>query len=285
MLSFTTYAQNKIFSSLHIEAGAATNVKNFRWSIAGHQNGQDPNILSELIYKNIIAAGGFLKVTYQPFKNFAITTAFNKTSAFKGKATDTDYDGDNRTLPKPNMPLQLNSNKGFSRNAAAGITYAVAINRMSQVIFGAGHASLKDELKTAYKNTPDINSIYTSTWNGPYTTVSATLHIKKLSAETGMLVQHIKYRSKANWIDITDFAHPVSFIQTANGYGIHPFLNMGFALTQKWQITLNSGYQHYKTHTGVDVLYKANGTTVNTQFNGAVKNNFYIFPGLNFQLL
>src|SRR5688572_11891066 len=95
--------------------------ENFRWSIAGNIYGQNPDILSELVWKNV--AGPVLGFLYDRKikKRFFLQLGFSKSHTIKGQATDTDYAGDNRTSQSYQIMLSSNEGGSVTAEAAAGM--------------------------------------------------------------------------------------------------------------------------------------------------------------------
>src|ERR1700760_133854 len=70
--------------------------ENFHWSIAGNSAGQDPNVYSELKWRN--AGGVFTGVDLQwkVWKRWRVIASGSKTFTRSGSMADTDYGLDNR---------------------------------------------------------------------------------------------------------------------------------------------------------------------------------------------
>src|SRR6266567_1552270 len=81
---------------LHFSLSTGYQSENFRWSIAGSVEGTNPNILSELKWKNLagptVAASG----DWNFWKSFTLRSAFSRLFIVSGSVTDMDYRGDNR---------------------------------------------------------------------------------------------------------------------------------------------------------------------------------------------
>lgn len=101
MFSFVYYYSNfKFFNGqnnkLAFSTGGAVNVNNFDWSIAGNLQGRSPNILSELIFKDIksLVFRGYI----QALEMLELNTFYQGNGVLSGKGTDTDYGSDNQRI-------------------------------------------------------------------------------------------------------------------------------------------------------------------------------------------
>lgn len=63
----------------------------FKWSIAGDLNGQNPNILSEVSWKNLRSMGFRTEIEIPFKKMFFIKANFSQLYIVSGTATDIDY--------------------------------------------------------------------------------------------------------------------------------------------------------------------------------------------------
>ncbi|HTG56750.1 MAG TPA: hypothetical protein VL943_10815, partial [Niabella sp.] len=75
---------NPIENNLSITAGAVYQKTDFRWSIAGNSSGQEPNILSELIYNPIQSAGFNIGAAYKPYRKLLLTASFGRLYTYRG---------------------------------------------------------------------------------------------------------------------------------------------------------------------------------------------------------
>ena len=106
---------NKITNGQHnrfvFSTGATGHITDLTWSIAGNMQGQSPNILSELTFKNITGFGGYLDGVYTPTKYTELNAFYQLSGIVSGKGTDVDYQDDNRTHPTFNGTFSSNNGR------------------------------------------------------------------------------------------------------------------------------------------------------------------------------
>ncbi|MCH5720318.1 hypothetical protein [Niabella hibiscisoli] len=168
---------NPISNNLSITAGAEYQKTNFRWSIAGNEEGKDPNILSELIYNPIHSAGFNIAAAYKPYQKLLLTASFSRLQTYKGSATDIDYNGDNRTdyTPPSVGDTLFNSNKGNMLQYAISLSYPLLENHLLEINAGAGYQFSKELFYLRDEEMPDLNTTYDAKWRSARIFVNGTL--------------------------------------------------------------------------------------------------------------
>lgn len=266
-LSQISFAQFK--NRLTIEAGSAYGLENFRWSIAGHTDGTDPNIYSELIYKSVQSVGFYTNVQYALHPKLQVEIGYSKRFGFSGRATDTDYGADDR---QDGIVDKLNSDKGKHDAAHAQIDYLFWKKNYFSTLVGAGYASTTDVYYLTDKKSPDLKSTYKATWTGPYARLQVEYHKNVWTLGTDVTYRMMRYKAVANWNKQEEFAHPVSFRHTAkHASGFEWGINAGYQLFPAIHLNLLVQYVTGRSGKGSDMLYLANGSETPTQMNGAFK--------------
>jgi len=282
LLPAILHAQSSDSTRFALSIGAGFQHDDFRWSIAGNSQGQDPNIYSELIYKSLRGPAFSAQLRWHLSPTIAVQGSFTGSTTTGGTATDTDYAEDNRKTPiyKGNF----DSDKGYTRQWQIQAGYALLRRPVCRLTAWVGYSTYNQQvylLDNDGSSDPDLHSSYNTRWRGPvatlesrftlsphfFTTLSATYH------QTG-------YRSQADWNLIEDFNHPISFQQTAKGYRAAFSLTPHFACSARVAFFLNATYTTAHTGTGVDRVYLKNGNTQETQFNGAKGTAFRIGAGI-----
>jgi hypothetical protein len=259
--------------------------ENFRWSIAGNSQGKDPNIYSELIWKNLRGAESGIGLKWNFWK--ALATRFNYSHAFilSGIVTDTDYQQDNRTYPS--YFASFDSDRGSINNFCLSLSWEkIYLSRRFSLSPLFGYSMVFQSLYLldhAGKYDKNLRSTYKTFWNGlqigGQAEVSLTDRIKIIPS---LQYHQLRYRAKGNWNLIEQFEHPVSYRHIANGYGIESSFKVNYALSSKWSLSAEAGYSYYKTGTGRDILYLSNGQESYTRFNGAIRKSSHFSGNINF---
>ena len=260
--------------------------EDFRWSIAGNTNGMDPNIYSELIWKQLSGpvAGGELE--WDCWKKFRLRSSFSRLFVSSGKVTDMDYQGDDRTDRSYNGAFE--SNKGMSFSWRTTLEYSFGLSPHFSLIPFAGYTLHKQSLFLLADVTSagsSLRSTYATTYSGATMGLRADIKCTKVfSLQPSLLYDLINYTGRADWNLIQSFRHPLSFEDMADGYNIEGALTLRYALKEAWSLFLSGNYCHSATGKGTDWLYEANGQNVPTQFNGAFRNYYKIGIGASLSL-
>lgn len=264
--TFSLKAQDKKFS---IEVGPEYRNTDFRWNIAGNTQGQNPNILSELIFKPIYSVGFDAKAKYSVLENFSISLRYNKVWTNKGEVTDFDYDGDNRT--NPTTELYLQSNKGHMRSAGVNLDYRFFKNNNFAATGGVGLDFTKELFYLTNDNDPLLQSTYNAQWNGPNATLKGLYQPGIFNIGAGFTYRYLIYNAKANWNLVESFQHPVSFTHEAKGHGFDGRLSVGVMPKDFLNISLHGLYSNWKTGYGTDKLFQTDGQIIKARLNEAFK--------------
>jgi hypothetical protein len=268
-LHLSAASQEKKFS---VEIAPEYKNENFRWSIAGNEQGENPNILSELIFKPVHSAGFYVNGSFHFLNRFSANAYYNKLWTYDGEVTDFDYDGDNRTLPVTQLYLQ--SKKGNANSLGGSLNYHVLIKNDFDVSFGAGYDVTKELFYITDDTNPLLKSTYETEWNGPNLSCNGAFSYNIFSIGAGITGNYLQYNAKANWNLVETFEHPVSFRQDAKGYGFDCRLSLGFQPESFMKITLHGLYSDWRTNYGADRLFTTDEGMIKSRMNGAFKKNF-----------
>ncbi|RAJ31078.1 outer membrane beta-barrel protein [Pedobacter cryoconitis] len=272
---------------LNVYGGYST--ADFNWSIAGNSMGQNPNVLSEVKWKNIKGPGMGLDIRVNTWSPIFLKVNYQRNSIKSGKVSDTDYAADNRT--EPGYQANLNSNEGFTYTYAVAGGYEFKINRVLKLSPFAGylknaqHLHLKDFDEETDPAIKALNSTYQASWTGPMLGVEAGFRLNNQFSLTGMLnYKQLKYKATADWNLIDAFAHPVSFRHTANGYGTDGLLQLNFRFNPLLSVFARGNYSYSNTGKGTDDLFLADGKTLQSQFNSATRHEAGLAAGIGLSL-
>jgi hypothetical protein len=276
-----TYAQD--IEKIQLSAGTGYQRENFHWSIAGNINGQNPNIYSELKWKAISGSLVGLELHWNIWKGFLFWGDYSRSFTTTGTSNDIDYQGNNRTNPIYNQ--NFNSNKGCTAAWSAGVGYMVFKNKTLSIspYIGYGINYQSYYLLGSNGNFSNLNTSYKTQWRGPFLELSSALQIiNRLKVAAYISYSQVNYSATADWNLIETFQHPVSFRDSANGYGVDAGAKLIFSINHHFSINIGGAYFKWETGTGTDQLYLVTGQTDKTQLNGAVRNGFRLESGLSF---
>jgi opacity protein-like surface antigen len=255
--------------------------EDFKWSIAGNLDGQNPNIYSELQWKKLGGQSIAASLQWNFWGRLLLNGGYERTAIKSGTVRDNDYNGDNRSNPAYDQ--LFDADKGFTRDIYAGIGYKLINTETFSLTPYAGYYAGKQSLHLYDRSGqyPDLNSIYDTDWKGPFVKALAQLQLaKKLSATATVSYTQADYNAKADWNLISSFQHPVSYRHTANGYGLDAGAGMQYAITQNIGVNIGARYFTWQTGEGVDELYLTSGESEKTQLNGVDRKGYKINLGI-----
>lgn len=245
------------------------------WSIAGNSAGQDPNIYSELKWRNTGGIYARADVQWTLWKRWWIEACGSRTFIRRGSMTDTDYGLDNRhdVLYHEQFPVT----GGYSESGSLGIGYALFEGGHLTVTPSLGYAIDRQHFPVRGGGGPfaGLNSSYDAKWFGPFVRVDGEWRLgARWQLAIAAWYDQVVYRGVADWNLIAQFAHPVSFRHRADGYGITGEAGVAYTLSRHWGLSLKGEYFNWETGMGVDELYLASGGVSQTRLNEVIRTGF-----------
>lgn len=273
-------AQN-IEQKVQLSVGTGEQYENFNWSIAGNQNGQNPNVLSELKWKNISGPAYTASLQWNIWRRFSLYGDYNRMAVHSGSVSDMDYSADNRTMPV--YTANFSDNKGYTASWSAGAGYVIFNNQRFSLIPYVGYSASTEYLYIVDLSGqfPTLNSTYHVNWKGEFIKITSSLkivHALKLAAAFTYNQAH--YTAQGDWNLINEFRHPVSYSHVADGYGIGANARLVYNITPNVAVNIGYSYYNWQTGTGNDQLYLATGEVDKTQLNGVYRNGFQWVGGV-----
>jgi hypothetical protein len=269
-------AQNRT----EVDFSIAYQTDDFKWSIAGNSQGQNPNILSEVSWRNL--KGPVLNLNiYLPIRSkFAIQASYGHFFIVNGRVNDTDYSEDNRT--NPTFTANLESNKGYSRDFQLGLSYGWQLNKIWLEPVLA--YTLSQQLLYLQDNSA-LNSTYKANWYGLAVGFMAKHPLlKNLKFSHSFHYHQLKYRAVADWNLIENFAHPESFKHKANGYALSGTSKAVYLFHPRINPFAYFRFQWWNTGKGIDEVFYANGTQAYTQLQDVARKSTAFGVGIHYNL-
>jgi hypothetical protein len=271
-----------IEKKVHLSFSTGRQQENFNWSIAGNNNGANPNILSELKWKNVSGEDYSAAFRWNIWHKFVFMADYNRVAVSSGSVSDMDYSGDNRT--EPVYAENFSDDKGYTASWSTGAGYIIFNNTLFSLApyFGYGINKQSLYLVDLTGQFPRLNSSYTADWKGVFLKVSSSVKIfKALNFSADVTYNQVNYTADGNWNLINEFQHPVSYSHQAKGYGINTDTRLVYKITK--HLAINVGYQYFnwQTGNGNDLLYLSSGEVDKTRLNGVFRNGFEFMGGVD----
>ncbi|NOR68473.1 MAG: TonB-dependent receptor [Methylomarinum sp.] len=269
----------------------------FDWNKA-HPSGT-PNVLSELSWNDIEIAVIEIGTRVQTPSNWVMDARFAYGTIFDGDNQDSDWFGNNRTdeFSRSNN----NADEGNTIDTSIGFGYQLTVApspaRFKKPIlsftpkigfsYHAQNFTITDGFQTipATGNFAGLDSSYDASWYGPWIGFDSELSIADWYSLTTTLEYHYAYyEGSANWNLRTDFAHPISFEQEAEGSGLVASLGSQFRLSRDLSLNVSVDYQDWRADKkGIDKIFFADGSTAEMKFNEVNWQSMGANIGLRYQ--
>lgn len=226
------------------------------WNIAGNLAGSNPNIISELEWKNLkshqFLVGGVLHDG-----DFFLELFGEYGHIFKGENRDSDYNQDDR-LGEYSRSIS-DSGKGYLIDAE--INYGRDYNFLERIKLtpSIGYGYHRQHLKiydgTMVIGSADLtglNSLYQANWRGPQLGIGLKYLHNKNILSLDYKLQDVNFYGYTDWNLRTDLRHPKSMTQNGNGKGTQLSVSFERALSNLSSLSLLGNYFQYSadgTHT------------------------------------
>ena len=262
---------------LWVNVSAGGESQDFHWSIAGNSAGRDPNVYSELKWRGVSGPGGRIALKWKPAGRWRVLATGNRVFTQAGTMTDTDYGLDNRHDPIYSQQFVVHAGHGSS--AAGAVGYILRGARWEITPY-AGYG-INEQYFPVVDPAEGLNSSYAAKWLGPLVKADGSWQWSgRWQVVADVSYHQVRYHATADWNLIPEFAHPVSFRHTADGYGIEGDAGLRYRGGGRIGISVCGGYFSWETGTGIDQLYLSAGGSDQTQLNGVVRQGWRAMLGL-----
>jgi hypothetical protein len=279
-------AKNRRSKVLEIEAGYGYRRDSLDWNIAGNLQGNNPNVLSELTWKDLLIHEFQLGIQLNLRESFLLKGSINYGVIVDGENQDSDFAADNREMEFSRS--NNDSDQGSTLDGLFGAGYRFRlISESFSVIPLVGysyhrqHLTMTDGYQTiTWAGGPPLgpfeglDSTYDAEWRGPWIGFDLTLETKIFSKTLPLISFYAgwehhwaAYYAEADWNLRTDFMHPKSFEHEADGTGTVVNLGVCLRLNDRWSVTLGYETEEWSTEEGIDRVFLANNTIVTTRLN------------------
>ncbi|WP_258099843.1 hypothetical protein [Marinoscillum pacificum] len=256
---------------------AVTSLEKLSWSIAGNMKGENPNVFSELQWKNVVGVGMTTDNYVDIHRRFGVGLQADLMRFVSGEVTDTDYEQDNRVNQV--FYAREDANKGFSASLSPLLQFKIVDRSVFQMTIGAGHqwTSKKFYLVNAESN---LNSSYQAFWKGPVGKLKSHYKLGSFRFQASSTYSQVNYNAKANWNLIDEFERPVSFRHEAKGFVWFNELALLYPLKSIFHIKASVKHSYSSTGKGIDILYKVDGSRPRTQLNDVTNQAMMLSVGV-----
>lgn len=282
---------NSYNRTLQIKPKIGYSISKASFNIAGNEAGENPNVLSELIWDptNAIEYGADMTFTYN---RWVLKANVLLNNTLFGDVSDIDYDGDNRTLPY--SKLYLSNHKGFGyslqfqpgyewshRNDLSFITY-VSLDYISKNLYILND---KDWRSNNTNYISGLNSYYKYKFPNYGLGVQLGYSLNDVwYVQTSVEGYFSKYYAYGNWNLIENFEKPISYEHKGNGKQLNTSLGIAYSLSPITKIGVDYQLKHFDVKNGKDYLYTKSDGLVKSRLNDANETKHMLLLHLNVNL-
>jgi hypothetical protein len=270
---------------------AGYRVDTLDWNIAGDDSGHNPDIMSELTWKDLqiyqFGLTGNAESVGPEFATFSpcMRAVVGYGRIVSGNNQDSDYLGDNRTLEFSRSNDNAGDGSVLDLSFAGGGKAHFRDNRYTlapllgfsyyaqNLTASDGDQTLSDPV--LYPGVPPLgpfpglHSTYEAAWYGPWLGLDATaVPGQGWNLSAGIELHQVFYQAEANWNMRADLAHPKSFEHQGNGYGLICRLGSSYALTSRLALTVAAELRNFAIRNGTDRVFLTDGSQGTTRLNG-----------------
>ena len=271
---------------IEVEMGYGYRQDSFDWNIAGDLQGDNPNVLSELKWEDLLIHEARLGLQAELKNAFVLKGSISYGVIVSGDNRDSDYAADNRNLE---FSRSINdADKGHTLDGQLGVGYRFQfISESISVVPLAGYSYHRQYLtmtdgyqEITWPGGPPLgpfnglDSSYDAEWQGPWIGLEMTLDADKftktfspVSFYAAWEYHWADYYAEADWNLRDDFMHPKSFEHEADGSGMVASLGVCIRLNDRWLVTLGYETEEWSTERGVDRVFLENNSTIKTRLN------------------
>lgn len=276
----------KVSKGVELTVGYGYRQDSFDWNIAGDLQGNDPDVLSELKWKDLHIHEARLGLRTSLDKAFVLKGSIHYGVIVSGDNRDSDYAADNREME---YSRSINdADKGHTLDSQLGAGYrfrlisdSISIAPLAGYSYHRQHLTMTDGYQEiTWPGGPPLGSFngldssYDATWMGPWVGFEMTLEVEKLrktplpvSFYAAWEYHWADYHAEADWNLRDDFKHPKSFEHEADGSGMVASLGVCLRLNDTWLVTLGYETEEWSTERGVDRVFLENNTIIKTRLN------------------
>ncbi len=255
-----------------------------QWNIAGDTNGQNPNILSELTWKNIVSIQNKLEGNLVLGDHVMLEASGAYGDIIAGKTQDSDYNSDDYG---DEFSRSVERARGNTVDFSAGLGYRFRVDSLlkdilnddgKEVVWFAPMFGLSEhhqnfnmthgnQLIPDSGDFPGLDENYEALWRGHWYGFDLSGQKGKISGGLRFEYHLADYEGKGNWNLRDDFDHPISFRDYSKAQGIVFNLNGSYDLNDRWKIGLETDINQWHGKNGLDYTFFSDKTSAVTRFN------------------
>jgi hypothetical protein len=283
-----------VIDHFDLDVTGGKRVDQLDWNVAGDFDGHNPDVLSELTWKDLesyqVSARGKLVMANNRFPfGGMVRGGFSYGEINSGTNQDSDYNGDGRTHEFSRSNNRADSGNVWDASLGGGVVFSNRSRTFSlapvagfsyhqqNLTIQDGYQTMNDPASTpsslaggvpALGPIAGLNSTYDAQWRSGWLGVDVDYNPAPFFDLHATAEFHSgKYEAEADWNLRTDLQHPRSFRHTSdNATGVVSSIGMR-AGSPKLFLTVDYQYQKWQADNGLDRTYFSDGTVWVTKLN------------------
>ncbi len=289
------------WASVTFDLSAGYRTDKLNWHIAGNLQGTNPNVRSELTWSGLRIYQLKLANRTVIMDRFYLRGYLDYGMVISGNNQDSDYNGDDRTQTFSRSSNGVDGNDVWDGSIGVGPRFSFfasamvvcpmigyAVSEQDLNIVDGYQAFSAPPLTTPTGPIAGLDSRFQTRWRGPWLGVDLFFSIPGAEApftKVGVIFtgeyHWVNYDAEANWNLRSDYAHPVSFYQEADGSGVKAGTTILFEIRDRWSIHAGMNVKEMTTDAGLDRTYYADGRTGETRLNEVRWRSFTFEAGVS----
>ncbi len=269
------------------------------FNIAGDIHGNNPNIISELTWKDVESFEAKVHGKVILMEHIVLEGWTSYGTIFDGEVQDSDYSGNNRTGEFSRSlgttdevdNLDISGGIGYRIHFPQGREFFLVDDLYMTFLGGYSHHEMELKDRAGIQTIPNsgpfsfqgTNSIYSPEWEGLWLGLELNGKRNKFLGMFRFEYHNVDFSAEANWSLRTDFQHPKSFEHIADGYGLVFNFGMDYEINDNWTINLRADIQDWKTDKGIIRFFLANGGRPVQQLNEVNWESMAIMLGTTYR--
>ncbi len=264
----------KSVAAMEVEVSSYLYENSLSWTIAGDLQGENPDILSELNWKDLNLSGLQLELQ-QDFSDKAYFVGeVGGGLLFDGINQDSDYFGDGRTQEFSRSLSQTGGDYAF--NGSVGLGVRILENHLLELSGLFGYAIWVQQMRMIDGEQlipltgrfSGLNSTYKMQWNGPWLGIKTGVKVNSaFGLESNLFLYAVNFVGVGDWNLRSDLVHPESFIHRTSGIGKLFSLGLNYQVAPGWVFFLGGEVAAWRMASGYDQIFFVNGLTEVTRLN------------------
>lgn len=193
------------------------------WNIAGNLQGTNPNVISELIWRDIKSRQILVSGIWTEGDYF-LQASGEYGKVYSGQNQDSDYGADNK---QNEFSRSINNaGKGYMFDLELNYGKSYVVSSKLKIDASLGYSKHRQHLQMYEGNQvigsaslAGLDSLYQSNWSGPQVGIGMSYKNDVNVYSLNYTHQDISLNGHTNWNLRADLKHPISMTQTGSGSG------------------------------------------------------------------